>query len=137
MDELAGREARSKRILVVEDADDARETFARLLQAEGADVVATASGREAIEILSDREIDVLVTDLGLPDIPGTAVIREALMLSPHRPRVVVVTGYGGAELEGARKAGADVVLTKPVPWDLLIGTVRGDAPAPPGAGMLG
>ena len=137
MDELARQEARSKRILVVEDADDARETFARLLQAEGADVVATASGREAIEILSDREIDVLVTDLGLPDVPGDVVIREAVTHSAHRPRVVVVTGYGGAELEGARRAGADVILTKPVPWALLIGTVQGDPAAPPGAGVLG
>jgi CheY-like chemotaxis protein len=124
------RDHRSRRILVVEDADDARETFARLLEADGADVVATASGREAIEILSDREIDVLVTDLGLPDVPGDVVIREAVTHAP-RPRVVVVTGYGGAELEGARKAGADVVLTKPVPWDLLLGTVQDDSAFPP------
>ena len=131
MSDAAGREQRSKRILVVEDADDARETFTRLLQAEGADVVATGSGREAIEILSGCDIDVLVTDLGLPDVPGDVVIREAVMHCSHRPRVVVVTGYGGAELEGARQAGADVVLTKPVPWDLLLGTVQ-DTASPPG-----
>jgi CheY-like chemotaxis protein len=124
----------SRRILVVEDADDARETFARLLQADGADVVATGSGREAIEILTVREIDVLVTDLGLPDVPGDLVIREAVTHAPHRPWVVVVTGFAGAELEGARRAGADVVLIKPVPWELLLGTVHDGVSPPEGTG---
>ena len=108
------------KILLVEDSDDIRDAFTGLLRAEGADVVAVATGSAALAAAYGEDFDVLLTDYGLPDIPGDFLIRQLLGIARHRPRVIVVTGYGEPYVTWARLAGAEIVLTKPVEWlDLL------------------
>ena len=120
---------RGARILLVEDARDIREVFTLLLQAEGASVTATGSGREAVELAAGSDFDVVLTDLGLPDIPGDLVIRHILAIGRRRPWVVVVTGYDEPFVGRARHAGANVVLTKPISWgELLDRMVPASAP---------
>ena len=108
------------RILLVEDAPDIREVFSVLLRVEGADVVAVATGREAAEVAGRRDFDVVLSDLGLPDIPGDVLIRQILASVQRRTRIVVVTGYGEPYLTRARQAGAEVVFTKPVEWSRIL-----------------
>ena len=111
---------RGTKVLLVEDAQDIRDVFQLLLEAEGAEVTATASGREATELAARGDFDVLLTDLGLPDVPGDAVIRHVVATAPRRPWIVVVTGYQEPFVGRAREAGADVVLTKPIAWSALV-----------------
>jgi two-component system CheB/CheR fusion protein len=108
------------RILLVEDAPDIREVFTLLLEAHGAEVFATGSGREAAAVAAREDFDVVVTDLGLPDIPGELVIGQIRRNARRRPRIVVVTGYDEPFTTQARAAGADRVLTKPVFWPALL-----------------
>jgi two-component system, chemotaxis family, CheB/CheR fusion protein len=112
------------RVLLVEDTADTRDVFAMLLASEGADVRVAETARQASEIARSEDIDVLLTDLGLPDIPGDMLITSVLRQSRRRPRVIVVTGYGEPYVTRARAAGADVVLTKPVSWSRLVGYLR-------------
>jgi two-component system CheB/CheR fusion protein len=114
------RPLRGARVLLVEDAKDIREVFTLLLQAEGAVVTSTGTGREAVELAAQEEFDVLLTDLGLPDIPGDMVIRHVVGTARRRPWVVVVTGYDEPFVGRARQAGADVILTKPIAWAQLL-----------------
>jgi CheY-like chemotaxis protein len=123
---------RGARVLLVEDARDIRDVFTRLLAAEGAEVTATGSGREAIELAGRQDFDVLLTDLGLPDVPGDVVIRGVVAAARRRPRVVVVTGYDEPLIGRARQAGADAVLAKPLAWSTLRERLR-LAPAAPAA----
>jgi CheY-like chemotaxis protein len=111
------------RVLLVEDSPDIREAFTLLLRAEGVDVVATASGGEATEQAASVDFDVVLTDLGLPDIPGDVVIRRVLASARRRPRVIVVTGYDEPFVSRARQAGADVVFNKPIVWATLARTI--------------
>jgi len=111
---------RGLRILVIEDAQDIREVFTLLLRAEGADVLSAANGKEATDLVAQRPFDVVLSDLGLPDIPGDVLIRELRSRSGHTIRVLVVTGYGEPFLSRARQAGADVVFTKPVEWSRIL-----------------
>jgi two-component system CheB/CheR fusion protein len=108
------------RILLVEDAPDIREVFTVLLRVEGADVTATGSGREAADLASRRDFDVVLSDLGLPDMSGDVLIRQILSTARHRTRVIVVTGYGEPYLSRARQAGAEDVFTKPVEWTRIL-----------------
>jgi two-component system, chemotaxis family, CheB/CheR fusion protein len=108
------------RILLVEDAPDIREVFTVLLRVEGANVTATGSGREAADLASHQDFDVVLSDLGLPDIAGDALIRQILATARRRLRVIVVTGYGEPYLSRARQAGAEVVFTKPVEWTRIL-----------------
>jgi two-component system CheB/CheR fusion protein len=112
------------RVLVVEDAADIRDVFAVLLRAEGADVAAAATGREAAELVAERQFDVVLSDLGLPDVPGDVLIRQIVSTSKGRTRVIVVTGYGEPFVSRARQAGADVVFTKPVEWTRILDYLR-------------
>jgi two-component system CheB/CheR fusion protein len=109
-----------RRILLVEDAPDIREVFTVLLRVEGAEVVATGSGREAADLATRGDFDVVLSDLGLPDMPGDVLIRQILSGARRRARVIVVTGYGEPYLTRARQAGADVVFTKPVEWARIL-----------------
>ncbi len=112
------------KILLVEDSDDIRDAFTGLLRAEGAYVVPVDTGSLAIASALREEFDILLTDYGLPDIPGDFVIRRILALARHRPRVIVVTGYSEPYVSWARQAGADLVLTKPVDWPELLAHLR-------------
>jgi CheY-like chemotaxis protein len=108
------------KILLVEDSDDIREAFTGLLKAEGAEVVPVATGGAALAATVHEEFDILLTDYGLPDLPGDFLIRQVLAISRRHPRVIVITGYGEPYTAWARGAGAELVLTKPVEWlDLL------------------
>ena len=108
------------RILLVEDAPDIREVFTVLLRVEGAEVVPVGTGREAVDVAGVRDFDIVLSDLGLPDIPGDVLIRQLLSTARRRTRVVVVTGYGEPYLTRARQAGAEVVFTKPVEWTRIL-----------------
>jgi CheY-like chemotaxis protein len=124
------RPARNRlRVLLVEDSQDIREVFTLLLRAEDVDVVATGSGREATELAALRDFDVVLTDLGLPDIPGDVVIRRVLAASRRRPRIIVVTGYDEPFVSRARQAGADIVFSKPVVWGTLFRALAESAAA--------
>lgn len=113
----------------MEDAADIRDVFALLLEGEGASVTAVGTGREAIERASRETFDVVLTDLGLPDVPGDVIIAHLAATSSRRPWIVVVTGYDGPFVRRAREAGADVVLTKPVTWSVLLDRLQ---PVPAG-----
>lgn len=107
-----------RRVLLVEDVDDIRNLLVFLLRSEGAEVRAAGSAQEALEAAATWNFDVLLTDLGLPDVTGDHLIREILGMK-SRVKVVVITGFGEPYADRARQAGADVVFTKPLDWSLL------------------
>ena len=107
-------------ILLVEDVTDIRDVFAALLASEGAEVVAVGTALDALSRLRQRNFDVVLTDLGLPDVSGLVLIDMIVASGARRPRIVVVTGYGEPHTSEARRAGADAILTKPVAWSRLV-----------------
>ena len=117
------------RILLVEDSGDIRDVLGLLLRSEGAEVRTASTGRAALEMAADWDFDVLLTDLGLPDLGGEHLIREILGMKGQRLRVVAMTGFGEPYHARARAAGARAVLTKPLDWALLKGamTAGGEA----------
>jgi CheY-like chemotaxis protein len=101
-------------VLLVEDDDDNRELMAEVLAAAGWRVHSVAGGREALRILSERSVDVVVTDLGMPGMGGLELVRAAKAIAPSVP-VVVVTGWTGREdVDQARGREVAAVLVKPV-----------------------
>jgi two-component system CheB/CheR fusion protein len=107
------------RVLLVEDSDDIRDLLALLLRSDGAEVRTAACGDDALATAAAWEFDVLLTDIGLPDVSGDHLIREILGMKAARPRVVAITGFGEPYLGRVRHAGADAVFTKPLDWSDL------------------
>ena len=107
-------------LLLVEDESALREVTAERLTEHGYQVVQCGSGEDALEHLAEFAFDVLVTDLRLPGIDGTAVIRSALEAYPDIVGVVV-TGYGTVkDAVEAIKHGAADFITKPFQFDHLV-----------------
>jgi len=107
------------RVLLIEDDANSRIALTALLIGEGAKVVVADCGGAALAVDGDAVFEVVLTDLGLPDIPGEVLIRALLARAAVRPRVIVMTGYGEPHLTRARESGADVILLKPVDWAAL------------------
>ncbi len=78
-------------ILYVEDNDFVRESFADLLATADRRVVCVADGAGAREVLREQNVDLLMTDINLPDGSGLDVAREALRQNPRLP-VIVCSG---------------------------------------------
>lgn len=107
-------------ILVVEDDRNQREIVKMILSKEGFYVEAADCGRKAVDILKNGSFDIIVTDLKLPDIDGTEVLREAraLGLPCH---VIIVTAFGSIpSAVEATKLGAFYYLEKPLEKDQLL-----------------
>ncbi len=105
------------RVLLVEDDDDNRELMAEVLAAAGFEVVSAASGKEGLRSLSERSVDVIVTDVGMPGMGGLELAAAAKAVAPSVP-ILVVTGWAEREdIETAREV--DAVLVKPVDPDTL------------------
>ena len=107
-------------LLLVEDESALREATAERLAEHGYLVVQAESGETAVERLADFAFDAVVTDLRLPGIDGTTVIRAALERYPEIVGIVV-TGYGTVkDAVEAIKRGASDFVTKPFPFDHLL-----------------
>jgi two-component system CheB/CheR fusion protein len=105
------------KILIVDDNQDAAESCAAFLELAGHDVRAAYTGQQALEIAKEFQPDVLVLDLGLPDISGLEVARtlRTKMSWGHNAVLIAATGWGQQEdRRRAFAAGFDHHLTKPV-----------------------
>ena len=110
----------SRRILIVEDNDDAREMMEAMLSLEGHQVRVAAHGATAIDDLKSDPADVVLLDIGLPDLDGYEVARRVRALAGGRIKLIALTGYGQAEDQRrAYEAGFDFHLTKPVALEKL------------------
>jgi len=109
-----------RRVLIVEDNDDAREMLKLLLEHEGHEVYAAADGTEAVRAASRLHPDLALIDLGLPILDGYEVARF-IRRQDHQPqRLVALTGYGQVEdRQRALEAGFDEHLVKPIDPDRL------------------
>ena len=110
----------SQKILIVEDNDDAREMMEAMLSLEGHRVRVAAHGVTALNDLKADPADVVLLDIGLPDLDGYEVARRVRLLVGGRIKLIALTGYGQAEDQRrAYEAGFDFHLTKPVALDKL------------------
>ncbi len=108
------------RTLVIDDEPMMRITIRDALAAEGYDVETAATGEKGLDILRDRRVDILITDLRLPDTDGIRILHEAKILNPEI-QVILITAYGSIDSAvTAMKEGACDYLTKPFSMDELL-----------------
>jgi len=105
-----------RRVLIVEDNADARESLGMLLEMQGHDVRSAQDGDTALKIVEEFLPEVVLLDIGLPKMDGFEVIRRLhVPMDGAQPAVIAVTGYGHAEdRRRTKEAGFDHHLTKPV-----------------------
>ena len=108
------------RLLVVEDDDAMRDLLVEELSEAGFEVLAARGGRDGIDQVRRERIDLVITDLRMPDLDGFDLIRD-VKATPHSPHIVMITAFGSIETAiKAVKLGAYDYITKPFEMEELV-----------------
>jgi DNA-binding NtrC family response regulator len=111
-------------ILLIDDEAQFLDTMAKRLRKRGFLVRAAGSGLSGLEELEAKPADVVVLDVGMPDMDGIQVLREIKMRFPWM-QVLMLTGHADMEVAISGMAmGAFDYLMKPVELDVLVGKIR-------------
>lgn len=104
----------AKRILIVDDEENSRLALARLLSKEGYLVDTVSNGFEALTHLREHDVNLIITDINMPEMDGISFLRELNKSFPGN-KVIMITAYGGVEsyIE-AINLGAFEYINKPV-----------------------
>lgn len=110
----------NKSILIVEDEQVLRESLAELFAGEGYEVLQAANGRIARDLVLGRSVDVVLTDVRMPEMDGISLLDHLRQIVPETP-VIVLTAYATVDsaVEAMRKGASDYVL-KPVQLDEIL-----------------
>lgn len=114
---------RAARILLVDDEVAIQRAVAPLLRSRGYDVDVVGTGVEAVTAVVDHAPDLIVLDLGLPDLEGTEVCRR---IRKHSKAPIIILSARGAEADkvAVLDLGADDYLTKPFGPEELVARIR-------------
>ncbi|HEX8286438.1 MAG TPA: response regulator [Pyrinomonadaceae bacterium] len=110
----------AKKILIVEDYEDARSFMKFVVERYGYNVVEAANGQEAVETVKHESPDLILMDLAMPVMDGftaTRIIRnfEGMEEIP----IIAVTAYGNSCYKQAMEAGCNYLIDKPINFDTL------------------
>lgn len=112
------------KILVVDDETDARELVAFLLEQQGAQVISATSAHEALLILPQAKPDVLLSDIGMPDMDGYMLLQQVRTLTPEQggqiPAIALTAYAGEINQQQALAVGFNQHISKPVEPERLI-----------------
>jgi CheY-like chemotaxis protein len=116
--------SQSLSVLIVDDNPSMANTMADVLDAKGFNSYAACSGEEALAILRDHPVDILLTDVIMPGMSGLALFREARKTHPNLV-TFFMTAYAADDLiQLGMKEGIKAVLNKPMDIEFLILMLR-------------
>lgn len=120
-----------KRVMAVDDSATVRKVLQATLVSAGYEVVEAVDGADALEKLSGDSVDMLVTDLNMPNMDGIRLIQEVRQKPGNRfMPIIMLTSVTQPEKKSAGKAaGASGWITKPFNPDQLLAVVRMVCPA--------
>ncbi len=110
-------------ILVIEDHASVRTLLAQVLKDAGYQVCEAATGREGLERFREQPMDLVITDLEMPEMTGLEVIL-ALTRTCLDVKVIAMSGHSADELQKARLMGARQTFAKPLDLPALLNAVQ-------------
>lgn len=115
-----------KRIMTVDDSATIRQMVALTLRDAGYEVIEAVDGRDALERLGQESVDMLITDLNMPNLDGVGLIREVRKNPAHRfiPIIMLTTESHDSKKQEGKAAGASGWIVKPFKPEQLLGVVR-------------
>ena len=115
---------KKKKVLVIDDERIVLDSIIKILEEENFEVDVNLSGRQGLEWALQKDYDVVLTDLRMPDIGGMRVLRDIKRAKPAMP-VVMITGFGSVKSAvQAMKLGAAEYLEKPFAPDDLVKVIQ-------------
>jgi len=121
--EVLGSPRRAGTILVADDESGVRSFLRKLLEGEGYQVLEARDGREAVRQIETSEVDLMITDLAMPEQEGIETIQRLHQMRP-RLKIIAMSGqFAGQMLHVAEHLGARASLAKPIQPDELVAVV--------------
>ena len=108
------------RILLVEDEESIRNLLRLNLELEGYEVVCTANGRKALDLIEGQHFDLLLLDVMLPDVDGFTITEQVRLSNPEVPILLLTAKDTAQDRVMGLKKGADDYLTKPFNLEELL-----------------
>jgi diguanylate cyclase (GGDEF)-like protein len=115
-DKFLLRQARKRTLLLVDDEENILAALKRILRRDGYDILTAGSGQQGLELLAQREVDVIISDQRMPTMTGVEFLRRAKSMYPETVRIVL-SGY--TELQSIADAINEGAIYKFLtkPWD--------------------
>ena len=115
-----------KRVMTVDDSATVRQVLQMTLEGAGYEVLAAVDGADALEQLSEEPVDMLVTDLNMPNVDGIGLIQQVRRHPGNRfmPIIMLTTESQPEKKVAGKSAGASGWITKPFRPDQLLAVVR-------------
>ncbi|MGB2698046.1 MAG: response regulator [Candidatus Zixiibacteriota bacterium] len=102
-----------EKILIVDDEEIMRSFLLDVFMDEGYDLDSAANGEEALEKISRNQYQLIITDIRMPGVDGTEVLKKAKELNP-KTEVIIITGYASPQIkQECQKLGAAYYIAKP------------------------
>lgn len=116
----------SKTILIVDDSASMRQLVSFALKSAGYEVVAAVHGKDAVEKMKATKMDMVVTDLNMPEMDGIELIRNIRSSAASRftPIVMLTTESQESKKQEGKQAGASAWLVKPFKPEELVGIIK-------------
>jgi two-component system chemotaxis response regulator CheY len=111
-------------VLLVDDEpvllDMLRECFEGIV----GQVSCAGDGRQALEFLDARKVDLVITDIRMPVMDGITLLKRIKASKLYTPTLILITGFADIRVRDAYDLGAEALLEKPIEWDGMIDTAR-------------
>lgn len=113
-------------ILAVDDSTSMRQMVSFILRGAGYDVVEAVDGRDALKAAKDRKVNLVLTDVNMPNMDGISLIRELRALADYKftPIIMLTTEAGEAKKMEGKSAGATGWIVKPFDPEKLVAVIK-------------
>jgi len=115
----------AKTIMIVDDSASIRQVVSLTLKGAGFDVISAVDGKDALDKLDGVKINLLITDVNMPNMDGITLVQEAKKLPAYKftPMMMLTTEASDEKKQAGRAAGAKAWLVKPFQPPMLLKAV--------------
>ncbi len=115
-----------QRIMAVDDSESIRQMVAFALEQGGYTIIQAQNGRKALKKLKDTDVDMIITDLDMPEMDGISLIKQVRSMSAHQktPILILTTKSDGAIKDQVKALGANGWIIKPFRPKQLLAVVQ-------------
>jgi len=115
----------AKTIMIVDDSASIRQVVSLTLEGAGFDVITAVDGKDALDKLDGVKINLLITDVNMPNMDGITLVQEAKKLPAYKftPMMMLTTEASDEKKQAGRAAGAKAWLVKPFQPPMLLKAV--------------
>lgn len=111
-------------VLVVDDEEVLCEIMSAWFKRHAAHALRARDGKEALNLLAENRVDVIVSDVRMPVMDGVAMVHALAARGADRPRVIFVTGFADLSARDAYHLGVESIIEKPLERDHLLEAVK-------------